>query len=216
MPLRWVIRLLVVLAVFVAGALVAFTVLRPARFEAPAAPVVVERVRAAARLETLDVRVYKKVSFAPGPQPTGSVWGDLAEWVKHSVRAPEGRAIVFAVVHYGVDLSRLTVERVRVQGERVEVRLPDVRASVELLPGETEVIGSNLDSAQTAELFEVAKRGFEAEAGQNEALRAQARMAAELAVERVLRSLGFREVVFVEGSAPSGRAPGPGPLSPWG
>lgn len=208
MPLRWVIRLVVLVAVFAAGAMVAFTVLRPPRFDAPPAPVVVEKVRAAARLETLDVRVYKKVSFAPGPQPTGSVWGDLAEWVKHSVSAPEGRAIVFAVVHFGVDLSKLSVERVRVDGERVEVRLPDVQASVELLPGETEIVGSNLDSAQTAELFEVAKRGFEAEAGMNAALRAQARMAAELAVERVLRSLGFREVVFDDSLSPLRRGSG--------
>lgn len=204
MPLRWVVRLLLLLGVFVAGALAAWTVLRPAPFQPPEAPVVVEKVRTAARLETLDVRVYKKVSFAPGPQPSGSVWGDLAEWVKHSVRAPEGKAIVFAVVHYGVDLSKLSAERVQVQGERVVVTLPEVRASVELLPGETEVLGSNLDSAQTAELFELAKRGFEVEAGQNEALRTQARFAAELAVERVLRTLGFREVVFSVRSAPAG------------
>ncbi|MEW6431332.1 MAG: DUF4230 domain-containing protein [Myxococcota bacterium] len=204
MPLRWVVRLLLLVGVFVAGALATWAVLRPPPFQPPAAPVVVEKVRAAARLETLDVRVYKKVSFAPGPQPSGSVWGDLAEWVKHTVRAPEGKAIVFAVVHYGVDLSKLSAERVAVQGERVVVSLPDVRASVELLPGETEVLGSNLDSAQTAELFELARRGFEVEAGQNEALRTQARMAAELAVERVLRALGFREVVFSVRRAPAG------------
>lgn len=209
MPLRWVVRLLLSLGVFVLGALAAWAVLRPAPFQPPKAPVVVEKVRTAARLETLDVRVYKKVSFAPGPQPSGSVWGDLAEWVKHSVRAPEGKAIVFAVVHYGVDLSKLTVERVEVQGERVVVTLPEVQASVELLPGETEVLGSNLDSAQTAELFELAKRGFEVEAGQNEGLRLQARLAAELAVERVLRTLGFREVVFSVRAARSGRAHGP-------
>jgi hypothetical protein len=195
---RWLVRLLVLVLAFAGGGFLAWRLLAPAPFAAPPTPVVVEKVRTAARLETLDVRVYKKVSFAPSPQPTGSVWGDLANWVKHTVNAPQGRAIIFAVVHYGVDLSKLSPEHVRVQGDRVELVLPPVQSAVELLPGETEIIGSNLDSAQTAELFDLAKRAFEAEAGGDAALRGKARAAAELAVERVVRALGFREVVFVD------------------
>jgi hypothetical protein len=201
---RWLVRLLVLVVAFAAGGFLAWRLLTPTPFAAPPAPVVVERVRTAARLETLDVRVYKKVSFAPSPQPSGSVWGDLANWVKHTVNPPQGRAIVFALVHYGVDLSRLGPDNVRVRGERVELVLPPVQSSVELLPGETEVIGSNLDSAQTAELFDLAKRAFEAEAGGDAALRGKARAAAELAVERVVRSLGFREVLFVDALSGAG------------
>lgn len=204
--LRWVVRALVLLAVFAAGAWVAWRALAPTPFAPPDPPAVVEKVRTAARLETLDVRLYKKVSFAPGPQPTGSVWGDLASWVKHSVAAPQGKAIVFAVAHYGVDLSKLKADAVRVQGPRVEVTLPPVQVSVELLPGETEVIGSNLDSAQTAELFDLARRAFEAEAGADVALRTRARAAAEVAIERLLRPLGFTQVVFVDAPVPAAPA----------
>ncbi|MEW5742265.1 MAG: DUF4230 domain-containing protein [Myxococcota bacterium] len=204
--LRWLVRLLVVLLVFAGGALFAFWLTRRPPPSLPDGPTVVEKVRTAARLETLDVRVYRKVSLAPGPEPTGSVWGDLANWVKHSVNAPQGKAIVFAEVHYGVDLSKLSAERVRVTGSRVEVELPPVQAKVELLPGETEVLGSNLDSKQTAELFDLARRGFEAEAGRDAALQARARASAEYAVDRLLRSLGFTEVEFVEKlSAPTPR-----------
>ncbi|GMU62427.1 MAG: hypothetical protein AMXMBFR34_41900 [Myxococcaceae bacterium] len=196
--LRWLVRILLVLLVFAGGAFFAFWLTRPPPPALPDGPTVVEKVRTAARLETLDVRVYRKVSLAPGPVPTGSVWGDLANWVKHSVNAPQGRAIVFADVHYGVDLSRLSADKVRVSGPRVEVELPPVQVKVELLPAETEVLGSNLDTKQTAELFDLARRGFEAEAGRDELLRTRARASAEYAVDRLLRTLGFTEVAFVE------------------
>lgn len=198
--MAWVKRGLLLGAGVVLGVALALLAAGGVPVRPPDAATVVQEVRTAARLETLDVRVYKKVSFSPEPQPGGSVWADLAEWVKQGLWPKQGRAIVFAVVHYGVDLSTLDESRLRVRGDAVEVRLPEVRATVELLPGETEVIGSNLDSAQTAELFEVAKRGFEAEAARDAALRAQARLAAELAVERALRGLGFREVRFVTGA----------------
>ncbi|HYG70403.1 MAG TPA: DUF4230 domain-containing protein, partial [Anaeromyxobacteraceae bacterium] len=62
----------------------------------PDSPAVALRIREAARLETLDVRLYRKIRFAPEPTEAGSLWGDLAGWARHTFRAPEGRAIVFA------------------------------------------------------------------------------------------------------------------------
>src|SRR5882762_8566217 len=65
----------------------------------PETPAVIQRVREVARLETLDAALYKKVEFAPDPRPQDSIWGAVAEWARHSLRPPCGKAIVFAEAH---------------------------------------------------------------------------------------------------------------------
>ncbi|HEY1086424.1 MAG TPA: DUF4230 domain-containing protein [Archangium sp.] len=175
----------------------AFLVLREKPFSPPDPPALVEQVREVARLETLQVRVYKRVSFAPEPEPAKTVWGDVFNWVKQSVAAKSGRAIVFADVSLGLDLSKLSADQLRVSGSKVEVALPPLRAQVSLRPEDTEIIDSNLDSAQTAKLFELAKLAFESEVGTDEALQAKARASAERQVRALLLTVGFKEIVFV-------------------
>jgi uncharacterized protein DUF4230 len=164
----------------------------------PDAPALVVKVREVARLQSLDVSLYKKVAFAPDPRETGSVWGDLAQWASYTLRPPRGRAIVFAEAHLGVDLAKLDVESLRVSGRRVEVMLPPVQVQVELKPAETEVIGSNLDSKQTAQLFEMARGAFEREVAADEKLKARARASAEQSLRALFVGLGFTEVEFVK------------------
>lgn len=170
----------------------------------PPAPVVVERMREVARLETLDLQVYKKIAYAPEPTPTGALWSDVLAWAKASLFPTRGRAIVFGTVHLGVDLSRLDARRLRIQGSRIEIALPPLQAQVELRPGETEIIASNLDSAETAHLLDLAKTAFEREVLADPVLQAKARGSAERALTGLLLSLGFREVVFVGAIGPSG------------
>jgi len=169
----------------------------------PPTPLVVERMREVARLETLDLAVYKKIAYAPDPTPTGALWGDVLAWAKSTLFPSRGRAIVFGTVHLGVDLSKLDARRVRIQGSRIEVALPPLQAQVELRPGETEIIASNLDSAQTSQLLELARSAFEREVMADPVLQAKARGSAERALTGLLLSLGFREVVFVEAIRPS-------------
>jgi hypothetical protein len=169
---------------------------RPAPLPDP--PAVVTAVREVARLETLEVRLWKKVSFAPEPAEAGSLWGDVAGWLRHAVAAPHGRAIVFADAQVGLDLARLDARAVRVTGRRVELALPPLRTTVALRPGETEVIGSNLDSAETARLLQLAKDAFEREVEHDRALQERARASAERALRGLLFSLGFAEVRFVD------------------
>ncbi len=195
---RWLGKLALLLVVFGAGAVSMLWLSRPKAPPLPDPPALVEKIREVARLETLDVRLYKKVSFEPMPTPADTVWGDLFNWARQSIAPQKGKAIVFADVHLGLDLSKLTAEGLRVQGERVEVSLPPLRAQVELRPGETEVAGSNLDSAQTAKLFELAKEAFEREALADPALQARARASAERSIRALLVTLGFKEVVFVQ------------------
>jgi hypothetical protein len=180
------------------GAVLALVWRRPAPDRLPDPPALVMQMREVARLETLDVTLYKKVSFEPDVRPSDSFWKDLGAWVKTSIRPTHGKAIVFAHVHVGLSLKQLTPEHLRVDGTRVEVVLPPLETRVELLPGETEVVNSNLDSAETAQLFELARNAFEQEVSADSALQAKARTSSERALRGLLLSLGFRDVRFVE------------------
>ncbi|MDP2275377.1 MAG: DUF4230 domain-containing protein [Archangium sp.] len=180
-----------------AGFALAFSVLREEPADTPDPAALVEQIREVARLETLQVRLYKRVSFAPEPGPAATVWGDVVNWVKQSVAAKAGRALVFADVSLGLDLSKLTAEQMRVKGSRIELALPPLRAQVSLRPEDTEIIDSNLDSAQTAKLFELAKTAFEREVEGDAALQSKARASAERQLRALLLTVGFKEVVFV-------------------
>jgi hypothetical protein len=193
------------LAGLVVGAGVFWTLMhRQPRSQVPPTPLVVDRMREVARLETLDLQVYKKISYEPEPTPTGALWKDVLAWAKASLFPSRGRAIVFGTVHLGLDLSKLDARRVRIRGSRIEVALPPMQAQVELRPGETEIISSNLDSAETAQLLELARSAFEREVMADPALQTKARGSAERAFTGLLMSLGFREVVFVDGFRPTG------------
>jgi hypothetical protein len=163
----------------------------------PDAPALIVKVREVARLSTLDVSLYKKIDFAPDPKPSASTWGDVVQWASYALRPPRGRAIVFAEAHLGMDLGRLDASSLRVSGRRVDVVLPRVDVQVELKPSETEIIGSNLDSAQTAELFERARVAFERDVSADERLKARARASAEQSLRALFIGLGFTDVRFV-------------------
>lgn len=173
--------------------------------ELPDPPAVATQIREIARLETLEVQLYKKVTFAPEPQPSDSAWGEVAGWMRHTFAAPRGKAIVFAIARLGLDLSRLDASSVKVADGEVWVVLPPLRTTVELRPEETEVMGSNLDSAETARLFDLAKVAFEREVEADAALRKKARDSAERQVRALLVTLGFRAVHFVD-ALPAGPA----------
>ena len=168
----------------------------------PDAPALILKIREVARLESLDVSLYKKIDFKPDPREEKTMWGAVAQWAAYSVRPPRGRAIVFAVAHLGIDLRKLDVDGLRVTGRRVEVVLPRVQTSVELRPGEAEIIGSNLDSGQTAQLFERARNAFDAEVAADPALQQLARGSAEQSLRSLFTGLGFTDVAFVEKLSP--------------
>jgi hypothetical protein len=167
------------------------------RERTPDVATVVERMREVARLETLDVNVYKKVGYAPEPMATGNVWADVFLWAKSKLAPTRGRAIVFGTVHVGLDLSHLDVTGLAVHGGQVEVSLPPLLTHAEVRPAETEVIQSNLDSAETGQLLELARVAFEQDARADAGLQARARASAERALRGLLLSLGFRDVRFV-------------------
>lgn len=201
---RLAVFIVVALLAGLAGGVALSFALRPKRPEPPPAPAVIEKLREVARLEALEVRVYKKIAYAPEPKPAPTLWGDVFNWAKFTLRDANGRAIVFAVLHLGVDVDQLRLDRLLTQGRTAKVALPAVKAQVELDPEQTEIIGSNLDSQETAQLFALAKEAFLREASADAALQAKARAACERAVRALLLSVGYDEVVFVD------RLPAPG------
>lgn len=161
------------------------------------APAVLTQMRDVARLETLEVSIYRKVAYEPAVPPSTSLAGDVLAWAKHSVAPRRGRAIVFATVHVGLDLSRLGADDVHIAGDSIEVVLPPPVVRVELLPDETEVISSNLDSMQTAALLEKGRVMLEHDALGDAALRQRARASSERALRALLTTFGFRDIRFV-------------------
>jgi hypothetical protein len=177
-------------------------------FQQPKTPpeaTVIERVREVARLETLEVTLYKKISFAPDPREAKSTVAGVLEWARFTLRPPKGKAILFAKAHVGFDLDQLDAKRLRVDGDRVLLALPPLKTQIELMPGETEVIDSNLDSQQTAQLFDTAKQAFEHEVQHDRALQEKAKASAQRALTGLLLGLGFREVQFVDALPASSR-----------
>jgi hypothetical protein len=186
---------LVVLGLAVGGgAVLAWRLLAPRPPPLPDPPAVVERIREVARLETLEVRLYRKVSFEPQPVPAGSFWGDVAGWARYTLRRPRGKAIVFAVGHLGLD-GPARPGSLRVSGREAWWRPAGGGGGV---CRETEVVGSNLDSAETAQLFQLAKEAFQREVSADEKLRARARDSARRAVQGLLLGLGFTAVHVVD------------------
>jgi hypothetical protein len=178
----------------------------------PDGPTLVETVREVARLETLDVRTYKKLTYAVDPPKSESVIGAVVNWATYTADPPVGRAMVFADVHIGLDLSRIDADSIRVQDDVVTIVLPPLASSVELRPGEMEVVASNLDSAQTAELLERAKWAIQRDVDGDPELAARARESAIRALTNLMLSTGFREVIFVDELGPMPE-PSPAPAT---
>lgn len=198
-------RILTVLLGIAAGALGAGLLLRPTSPALPDTASVVQQMREVARLETLEVALYKKVSFSPEPRATDALWKDVVNWAAYTLQNPHGRAIVFADAHLGFDFQRLGPSSLHVAGTKVHVVLPPIDVRVALRPGETEVIDSNLDSTQTAQLLEKARLAFEKDVRADARLQQRARDSAERSLRALLLTLGYREVVFVD-RLPTGTA----------
>lgn len=169
---------------------------RPA--ETAGTETMITQMREVMRLEALDISLHKKVVFAPEPVPADSFWRDVANWAQQSLAPARGKVIVFAVAHVGVELSKLSADSVLLDEGTVFVVLPPLQVSVELLPAETEVIGSNLDTAQTAQLLASAKEAFTRQVQTDPLLTQRARASAQRALQALCTHLGFRDVRFVE------------------
>jgi hypothetical protein len=75
------------------------------------------------------------------------------------------------------------------------VKLPDAEVEASLLPAETEIVSSNLDSAQTAQLLDQAEGQLRLAVAGDAGLRRRAHEAAIRSVSGLLTALGFKDIL---------------------
>lgn len=205
---RIVVVAFVAVVTFALGVGAAYYMLRSSAPRPPDGPIVVERMRDVARLETLDVTLHEVIHFQPDPAYSDSTLKMAFAFAKEQLNLHDrGTAVVFAVAHIGFDLSKLTPEHVRIQGGQVTVQLPPLSTQVELLPDQTLVVESNLSSQQTMQLLDVAKKRFEARMLQDARVKDRARASSERALRAMLITLGYQQIEFVD-QLPAALTPG--------
>jgi hypothetical protein len=198
---RW--RRMVLFGLPLFALLVVFLVTLAFRLTTPTRPTVVypsviEKVREVAVLEALTVQVYKKIDFVPDPKVSPDLLSEISAWVKRSIRQPRGRAIVFGEARFVFDLRKVGTDTAAVDHGQAQLVLPPYTVKVSLDPSATEFVGSNLDSAETAELLALAKDVMERDLAADAKLGAQARSAAEHALSDLLLRSGFLGVKFFD------------------
>ena len=170
----------------------------PGHVEGPDAATVVDRLREVARLEVLDARLTNHVRWEPDPPPSKSLGADVLEWARATVFPRRAEAIAVGDAHCFLDLRHLDAKSVRRVGDALEVVLPPMQVSVELLPGETRFLHSSLDAAQTGDFLVFARARLQADAERDASLSEQAARSAEAQLRTVLQTFGVSRVIIVK------------------
>lgn len=175
------------------GTRVAF-ILNPTPTILPDPVTIVRQVRAMARLETIQYTVEKVITAETGQDALSFLFGDRLIFVAH------GEVIA------GVDLAKMGPEDVRVENGVLFVQLPEAEIFVASLDNQQSYVydrDTGLLNRGDINLETAARQAAEEEI-RNAALEGGVlRMAqdnAETYMERLFRSLGFDEIVFLEGT----------------
>jgi hypothetical protein len=187
--MRWFAAFVLVL---IAGLFLGRSLQRPVVAE----PTVLERLRSVSRLQVLDATVSRKVTLRPDPTVQPTLGRSLWQWARYTVAPPEGVAQVGATAHFSLDLSKLDAAAVEVEGDAVQVLLPEPELAVELSPGSTQVFHSNLDSEQTTQLLAQAQTELNASLAHDPKLLDAAKESSRRAMGALLRNFGFKQIRF--------------------
>lgn len=183
-------------------------VLNPTPTIRPDPVTIVREVRSLARLETIQYTVEKVITAESGQGPFGFLFGDRLLLVAHGT------------VIAGVDLGQVGPEDVWLDEEgRVYLRLPEAELFVATLDNETTYVydrDTGLLNQGSVDLESEARRAAEEEIRQaaiEDGILEQARVNAESFLYRFLRSLEFRDVIFVgpDATPPPTSTPTPQP-----
>ncbi|MBN1373155.1 MAG: DUF4230 domain-containing protein [Anaerolineaceae bacterium] len=153
---------------------------------------IIQEVRSLARLETIQYSVEKVITAEIGQNELGFLFGDRLLFVGHGV------------VIGGIDLEKMMPEDLWIEGTIVYVRLPEPEVFVAALDNEKSYVYDRETGLLTKGDVNLEKTAREA--AENEILKAAvddgildlARQNAENYLGRLLRGLGFGDVVFVE------------------
>jgi hypothetical protein len=152
---------------------------------------VVREVRSLARLETIQYSLEKVITAETGQGPFGFLFGDRLLFVAHGV------------VIAGVDLGRMSPEDVEFDDlGRVILHLPEAEIFVTALDNEKSYVydrDTGLLRHGDVELESAARRAAEMslrQAALDDGILDQAQTNAEAYLYRLLRSLGYPDVIF--------------------
>ncbi len=171
---------------------------RIARFMEPtptiiADPVtIIHEVRSLARLETIQYSVEKVILADSGREEVKALFGDKLLFVAH------GEVIA------GVDLTKLKVEDVILEGDVVSIRLPEAEILVTKLDNDRSYVydrQTGLLVRPDTQLETLARQTAEDEiyqAALKDGILEQAKTNAENFIDRLIRSLGYEEVIFLQ------------------
>jgi hypothetical protein len=184
-------------------------ILHPTPTILPDPVTIVREVRALARLETIQYTVEKVITAETGQGAFGFLFGDRLLLVAHGV------------VIAGVDLEQVDPEDLWLdEAGRVFLRLPEAEVFVATLDNELSYVydrDTGLLTRGDLNLESAARRAAEEEirhAALEGGILDQARQNAESILYRLLRSLGFPDVIFVDSENPPASSPTPAPPSP--
>jgi hypothetical protein len=172
-------------------------VLHPTPTVLPDPVTIVSKVRTLARLETIQYSIEKVITAETGQELFGSLFGDRLLFVAHGV------------VIAGVDLEKLSPQDLQVQKGVLYVRLPDPEVFIATLDNDKSYVYNretglltkgdiNLETAARRAAEDEIKRG-----AIEDGILDQARQNAKNYLERLLGSLGFPEVIFIEATPTS-------------
>jgi hypothetical protein len=154
---------------------------------------IVREIRALSRLETIQYTIEKVITAETGQGALGFLFGDRILFVAHGI------------VIAGVDLSKLEPDDVWVdEGGRVYIRLPEAEIFVATLDNENSYVYDRQRGFLTAgdiNLETTARQVAEEvilEAALEDGILEQARINAESVIYRLLRSLNYIDVIFVD------------------
>jgi hypothetical protein len=169
---------------------------RVARFLEPTATIIpdpvsiIHEVRSLARLETIQYSVEKVITADSGREDLTPLFGDKLLFVAH------GEVIA------GLDLEKLGQEDIKLDGKIVTVKLPDAEVLSTRLDNEKSYVydrQTGLLIRQDVQLETKARQTAEQEIYKTaieDGILKQAQANAETYLDRLIRSLGYTEVIF--------------------
>ncbi len=166
-------------------------VLHPTPTILPDPVTIIKDVRSLARLETIQYTVEKVITAETGQGPFGFLFGDQLLLVAH------GRVIA------GVDMEQMMPGDLSVENGVLTVRMPEAEIFVATLDNDKTFVYNRDTGVLThgdINLETTARQAAEAEIGKaavEDGILVQAQQNAENYLYRLLRDLGFPEVIFL-------------------
>jgi len=151
---------------------------------------IINQIRPLARLETIQYSVEKIITAETGQEVFGPLFGDRLLFVAHGL------------VIAGVDLSELSADDLKVNNGILEIKLPEAEIFVATIDNEKSYVydrDTGIFRRPDKDLETLARQAAEEEIRQaavGDGILDQARLNAEVFLERLMDDLGFEEVIF--------------------